>query len=192
MSNSQTYEKIIKVKNTQRQLAKKITAIMCYILFFAIWITAALKNTGSLVPILTAGILTTAMLILITWKYLQLEYEYSFWYGRLGIAKIFGKKNQNILVHAATSCDKKKRKAIIDTDIKKLIIIAPATEEYIAKAESYGIEAKVIAVSSERADNVWLAVTGGEDECRVLVFVEADERCLNILKHTNPLSFIKS
>lgn len=177
MSNSQTYEKIIKVKNTQRQLAKKITAIMCYILFFAIWITAALKNTGSLVPILTAGILTTAMLILITWKYLQLEYEYSFWYGRLGIAKIFGKK---------------KRKAIIDTDIKKLIIIAPATEEYIAKAESYGIEAKVIAVSSERADNVWLAVTGGEDERRVLVFFEADERCLNILRQTNPLCFIKS
>jgi hypothetical protein len=152
---------------------------MAYVLFFAFWLASALRNIGnkSFVLILLAGALTTFTLVILTWKYLQLEYEYSFWYGRLSIARIYGKK---------------KRKALIDTDLKDLLIIAPATEEYIARAEHFDIEARIIAVSSESAENIWLAVTGGEDERRVLIFFEADERSLNMLKTANPISFVRS
>lgn len=178
MNASVTYEKVIKVENSGKHLVKKISLIMTYVLFFAIWGIAALNNlqTKSFVFILGAGILSTLALVTITWKYVQLEYEYSFWYGRFSIAKIYGKK---------------KRKAILDTDVKDLLMIAPATEEYIAKAEHFDIEARVIAVSSENAENIWLAVTGGENERRVLIFFEADDRSLNMLKTVNPISFIK-
>ena len=179
MNSTQTYEKIVKVKNTGKHLAKKVSLIMAYVLFFAFWLASALRNIGnkSFVLILLAGALTTFTLVILTWKYLQLEYEYSFWYGRLSIARIYGKK---------------KRKALIDTDLKDLLIIAPATEEYIARAEHFDIEARIIAVSSESAENIWLAVTGGEDERRVLIFFEADERSLNMLKTANPISFVRS
>jgi hypothetical protein len=179
MNSTQTYEKIVKVKNTGKHLAKKISLIMSYVLLFSVWLAAALRNIGnkSFVLILLAGALVTFSVIILTWKYTQLEYEYSFWYGHLSIAKIYGKK---------------KRKTIIDTDVKDLLIIAPATDEYIAKAEHFDLRSRVIAVSDENADNIWLTVTGGEDEHRILIFFEADERSLTMLKNTNPISFVRS
>ena len=178
MNSSQTYEKIVKVANSPRLIAKKISFIMLYLLYFSVWVVATLRNLGSpvFVLILMAGLLTTLAAVIITWKYLQVEYEYSFWYGSMSIAKIYGKK---------------KRKALVDADVKELLMIAPATEEYIAKAEHYDIDLRVIAVSSENADNIWLAVTGGEDERRALIFFEADERSLHMLKTANPISFIR-
>ena len=140
-------------------------------------LAAAMENAESFVLIITGGLLATALLVIPTWKYLFLEYEYSFWYGRFGIAKIYGKK---------------KRKAVIDTEIKDLLIIAPATEEYIARAERFDIDSRVIAVSHESADNIWLTVTGGKDELRILIFFEADERSLAMLKASNPLAFAKN
>ncbi len=177
MNNSQTYEKIVKVKNKGKRLAVKISVVMCYLLFFSFWLVGALQNIQSFVLIITGGLLSTALLVIPTWKYLLLEYEYSFWYGRMGVAKIYGKK---------------KRRSVIDTDIKDLLIIAPATDEYIARAERFDIETRVTAVSHEDAYNIWLTVTGGKDERRILIFFEADERCLAMLKAANPLSFVKN
>lgn len=176
MNNSQTYEKIVKVKNTGRALAKKISAIMGYCLFLSFWITAAVFNATRLIPLLTLGALSTCIIVLLTWKYLRLEYEYSFWYGRMGIAKIYGK------------C---KRKALIETEIRDLLIIAPATEENISRTQRFDIEDRIAAVSCESADDIWLAVTGGKDERRILIFFEADERSLSILKTFNPHVFLK-
>ncbi len=178
MNSNQTYEKIVKVENTPKNIAKKISLIMGYLLYFSIWVLAALNNikNHSFLLILMAGLLTTLALVLITWKYFQVEYEYSLWYGNLSVAKIYGKK---------------KRKPLVDTDVKDLIMIAPATDEYIAKAEHFGIDTRIIAVSSENAENIWLVVTGGDDEKCVLIFFEADERSLQILKNLNPISFIR-
>ncbi len=195
MNNSQFYEKIVKVPNKGKQLAKKISLAMSYLLFFSIWLGAAgynaINDINSIVKylnegkgtmsftfifIFAAGILTTLMLFLITWKYVQLEYEYSFSCGTVSFAKIYGKK---------------KRKILVESEMKELLIIAPATEEYINKAEHFEIDERVIAVSTEKADNIWLVVTGGKDEKRILVFFEADERSLAVLKSANPFVFVK-
>ena len=178
MNSSQTYEKVVKVKNSGKHIAKKISYVLMYALYFSVWALVALNNlkSNAFLLILAAGALTTFAIVIVTWKYLQVEYEYSFWYGRMSVAKIYGKK---------------KRKALVDTDIKDLLIIAPATDEYIAKAEHYDIEKRVVAVSSENEEDIWLAVTGGDDERRVLIFFEADERSLTMLKSLNPISFIR-
>ena len=178
MNSNQTYEKVVKVKNGGKHLAKKISLAMSYVLYLSVWAVAAIRNAknNAFLLIITAGVLTTVALAVVTWKYLQLEYEYSFWYGRMSIAKIYGKK---------------KRKALVDIDVKDLLMITPATEEYIAKAEHYDIDKRIRAVSSENADDIWLTVTGGEDEPRVLIFFEADERSLNMLRNANPISFIR-
>ena len=176
MNNSGTYEKIVKVKNRGKHLAKKISVILAYALFFSIWLISAVNTPKKIVPIIVAGILATLLLVILTWKYLQVEYEYSFWYGNMSIAKIYAKR---------------KRKAIIETEIKDLLLIAPATDEYILRAEHFEIEERVIAVSSENADDIWLAVTGGKDERRVLIFFEADERSLAMLRAANSHVFVK-
>ena len=176
MNSSQTYEKIVKKEFKGVHLAKTVSLVLCYILFFAVWLIIALNSPQKMMLILAADILFTFSLVLLTFKYIRLEYEYSFWYGRMAVAKIYAKKN---------------RKVIIETDVKDLLIIAPATDENIARAERFEVEDRIIAVSAESAENIWLAVTGGKDEHRILIFFEADERSLGMLRSANSHVFVK-
>ena len=126
--------------------------------------------------IFTGGILSCALIVLISWKYLFVEYEYSFCQGTLTLSKIYGKR---------------KRKAIKDVALQKLIFISPATDENIEKAEQLNPDDRFICVSNEYASDIWLLVTGEEKEPRSFIFIEADERILGILKSNAPFVFNK-
>ena len=175
MVSTQIYEKIVKVKDS-RQIAKRISAILLYVLYLSIWLFAGIFNPEASLLIFTGGILSCLLIILISWKYLFVEYEYSFCQGVLTISKIYGKRS---------------RKFIVDASLKHLVLIAPATDENISKAEGLKPEKRIISVSNEYADDIWLLVTGEENEPRILIFIEADERALGILKSCSPLAFIK-
>lgn len=175
MASTQLYEKIVKVKNA-KQRVKLISAILSYILYFVIWVFIGFLNPEKLILIFIGGILSDVLIILVTWKYLFLEFEYSFYMNVLSIAKIYGKK---------------KRSTVIEIDLNKLVFIAPATEESIANAERLEASSRIISVSSEYAENIWLLVTGEENEPRDMVFIEADDRVLGILKSHAPAIFPK-
>ena len=175
MASAQFYEKIVKVKNS-KQTALLISGILLYVLYMAIWAFIGILNPEISILIFAAGILSALLIILITWKYLFLEYEYSFCQNTLTISKIYGKR---------------KRKTVIDVNLQKLALIASATEENIQKAERLKPERRIIAISSEYAENIHLLVTGEENEERILIFIEADERALNILKSNAPFAFTK-
>ncbi|MBQ4135638.1 MAG: hypothetical protein IJD73_01060 [Clostridia bacterium] len=176
MASTQIYEKIVKVKNS-KQYAKRISAIMAYALYLAIWIYAGILNPPRSILIFLGGLLSCALIILLTAKYFFLEYEYSFFHSTLSISKIYGKRT---------------RKLLNEADMTELILIAPATEENIARADALEPEKRIIAVSSEQAENIWLCVTGEEDEPRILIFIEADDRSLSILKSCAPHAFVKN
>ena len=175
-NNSQTYEKIVNASESGKEKLKRITAIILYSVFFAVWVIFALNNPEILVPAIVAGILCTLMLILVSWKYLSVEYEYAIWYGSFELAKIYSKK---------------KRKNLVSAELHDLLLVAPATEEYISRAEHMEITKKHLALSSASAENMWLLVTGGKDMPRELVFFEADERMLALLKAANPSVFVR-
>ena len=175
MLNTQLYEKIVKVKSAKRT-AMFISAILLYTLYIAVWVFAGILNPERSILIFIGGILSCLLIVLISWKYLFLEYEYSFCQGTLSIAKIYGKR---------------KRKSLIETDLSKLILVASATEENIQKADNLQPEKRIISVSNEYAEDIWLLVTGEENEPRILIFIEADERALSILKSNAPLAFTK-
>ena len=175
-NNSQTYEKVVNASNSSKEKLKRITAVLLYSVFFAVWLIFALNNPDILVPIIVAGVLCTVMLVLISWKYLTVEYEYAIWYGSFELAKIYSKK---------------KRKNIVSAELCDLLLVAPATEEYRSRAEHMEIDKKHLALSSAKAENMWLLVTGGKDMPRNLVFFEADDRMLTILRQANPSVFVK-
>ena len=175
MSSTQMYEKIVKVKSSKRK-AIFISAILSYLLYLTVWILIGIAVPKLMIPIFAGGILSCALIILITWKYLFLEYEYSFYLDTLSISKIYGKR---------------KIKHLVDVDLKKLLFVAPATEESIKKADQLNPDKRIISVSNEYAENIYLLVTGEEDKDRLLVFIEADDRSLAILKQNAPLAFIK-
>ena len=68
MAISQTYEKVVKVKNA-RQRAKLISGILICIIYLMIWIFAGILNPEKSILIFAGGILSCALIILISWKY---------------------------------------------------------------------------------------------------------------------------
>lgn len=175
MASTQLYEKIVKVRGA-KQIAKRIIGIMLYVLYLSVWATAGIFNPERSILIFIAGILSCALIILITKKYLSVEYEYCFCQSTLTITRIYGKS---------------KRRTLIEIDMPKLALICPASDEGIQKAEHLKPERRIISVSSEYASDIYLLVTGEENEPRILVFIEADERALTILKSCAPFVFSK-
>jgi hypothetical protein len=175
MASTQIYEKTVKVKGA-KQTAKLISGILLYILYSLVWIIAGIFNPQSSMLIFTGGILSLLLIILVSYKYFFLEYEYSFYQGTLTVSKVYGKR---------------KIKHIIEVDLQKLILISPLTEQALHKAEQLEPDGRIIAVSNEYADDIWLIVTGEENEPKTLIFLEADDRILNILKSNAPLVFVK-
>lgn len=175
-SSTQTYDKLVRVSDGKKASFKKILAVTGYAAFFSVWLLFALNTPDIFVPILIAGGLCTSGLMMITWKYFEVEYEYSIWYGSFSLAKIYAKK---------------KRRDLISADIKEFLLVAPATEEYVNKANHFEPKNTFYAVSSKTAENVWIFVTGDKDMPRNLVFFEADERSLAMLKQANPSVFVK-
>ena len=175
-TNNQTYDKLVRTSTEAKIKSKKILAVIGYALFFSVWLILAINNPDILVPMVVAGILCTVMLMVISWKYFDVEYEYSIWYGTFTLAKIYAKK---------------KRKNLLTAEVKEFLLIAPATEEYVNKANHFEPKNKFYAVSSKDAENVWIFVTGGKDMPRNLVFFEADERSLAMLKQANPAVFVR-
>ena len=175
MNSNQTYEKVVRKENEKKQRTNKMLALTGYSLFFAIWLAIGLFNLDILVPLAVTGMLCTVALILLSWKYLDVEYEYALWYGSFEVAKIYSKKS---------------RKTLLSAETKELLLIAPATEEYISKAKHFEIDKEVNATSAE-SDDSWILVTGGKDEPRILVYFEADERLLGMLRAANPSVFVR-
>ncbi len=177
MNNSQTYEKVVKVKLHGKQLSKTISLLLSYFIFFSIWMLFLIDRIHLFVPIVLAAALSTLLLVLLTWKYVCLEYEYSFWYGKMTVSKIYGKR---------------KRRTVVEAEMPEMLYIAPATDVNIKKCEHFSPAHRIIAVSTESAENIWLAVSGDKDKKTSLIFFEADERSLGILKSSNPISFSKN
>ncbi len=170
MANTQLYEKIVK-KKSAKQPIKLIFTVIFYVLFFLAWVLLSLLNPNYAIFILILGILFTLIVILLTWKYLFVEFEYNFCMSSLTIAKIYGKR---------------KRKVLIEIDISKCLFIAPATEENISKAEKYELQKRIIAVSNEAADDIWLFLYADTDDDKYMIFIESDSRIASILKTVAP------
>lgn len=168
--NTQLYEKIVKVKN-QKQTLKLICAILFYVIYLAAWFLAGILNPKSIIFIFAIGILSLLIIILISWKYLFLEYEYNFCMSTLTVAKIYGKR---------------KRKVLIELEISKCITICPATEETIEKAENFELKKRFIAVSNEKADDIWMLLYNDDDDQKYMIFIESDTRVYSILKTVAP------
>ncbi|MBP3333401.1 MAG: hypothetical protein J6M35_05070 [Clostridia bacterium] len=176
-TNLQTYDKLVRTSSEGKIRRKKLFAVIGYAFFFSVWLLFALNTPDLIVPIIVAGGLCTFALMMLTWKYFDVEYEYSIWYGTFTLAKIYAKK---------------KRKNLLSADVKEFLLIAPATEEYVNKANHFEPKQTFYAISSKQAEDVWIFVTGGKDEPRNLVFFEADERSLNMLRSANPSVFVKN
>ena len=166
----QTYEKLIRQKATGKELIPSLVLILCYVAWIGIGILVLtrVKFTPALAVLFLA---LTVLLIVITWKYVQVEYEYAIYSGSFFVAKIYGKK---------------KRKELLEIDLKQAKLIAPRNEEYLEKADALNPQEIFFAVSSPKSDALWMIVYPISEKANALLFFEADERSIAILRKENP------
>ena len=154
------YEKIVPVACVGRHRTMRFAAIIGYVAFALLWIVPIIRSLFS--PLLIAlAVLSVTILVLCTKKYLNIEYEYSFFGETLTVSKIFAKKS---------------RKTMIFVEIKKMLLIAPYNKDSMRDIERMSPQKIMDATGSPESDNILAVVFDGDSEKRFLLFLESDEQ----------------
>lgn len=172
---SQNYERLLSQSFTGGSLRSRILLILAYLVWLSIWFVILIRTAFS-PALLVLALALTVFFVIVSWKYVQLEYEYAIYSGSFFVAKIYGKT---------------KRKELLELDLKQALLIAPRIEEYLAKAEQMNPDGVLWAVSSQKAESIWMIVYPHGEKSTAILFFEADEDILKILRRENPRATVK-
>lgn len=127
------------------------------------------------VPALAVLPLSLLGVVLYFWKLFNVEFEYSMTSGNMTFSRIYGGM---------------RRKTVLDLSIKDLREIAPYADETPAHLASLGVEKEYRFISSSSAEDTYYAVFEA-DGTRAVVYFEATEKTLRILRFYNPATVVK-
>ena len=153
---------------------KKALFLTAYVLFVLV-VFAILSSINpyfiALVPV------TLWMVIWLTWRFTQVEYEYSFFSGELTVNRILGNRT---------------RKNLAKVRIQNFSAVFAATELNQSKIEAFAAEKTIFAASEATAENLWVALwEDAESGKRQALYFEPNEKAIKILKYYNASAMAK-
>ena len=162
------FEYTVSQKKTAALVGKRISLILFYI-FWTVGLLLLGFSFGLIVPFLALIPLSVWIWVFLTWRLTQVEYEYSFFAGKLTVSRILGGRSRRVLC---------------EIPLRHLISIRPCTEDAIARAESFGAKKPILAASSIDSPELYVALWEEDGERGVLYF-EPIEKALKIIKNHN-------
>ena len=173
-SSGAPFEYTIAEANNKALKTKKTLFIAGYVLYvlvvFAI-LTSINPYLIALVPV------TLWMVIWLTWRFTQVEYEYSFFSGALTVSRVLGNRT---------------RKKLIEVRIQKFSAVFQANELNQSKIEAFAPENTIYAVSEATAENIWVALWEDADNGKhQALYFEPNEKAIKILKYYNASAMAK-
>lgn len=174
MEGQNMYEYVVSPKAQPAWKIKRLLAVLGYILYVVVLFTVGIISR-LLVPCLALVPLSTWMLIWFTWRYVSVEYEYSFVSGTMTLNHILGGRN---------------RKKVVDIRIKNAVAIAPYDGEYIKTAEQYAPEKTYDFCSSMQSPDLYFLLFETDNARRGIVYFEATKEALRILRYYNSSTVI--
>ncbi|MBQ8431536.1 MAG: hypothetical protein IJX28_01500 [Clostridia bacterium] len=169
LGSGSAFEYVVAEKKTPVLMMKRMALIMVYVLW-AVALLAGGMMFRLIVPLLAFVPLSLWILVFLTWRFTQVEYEYSFFSGKLTVSRILGGRS---------------RKELVTVTIRELAEIYPATEEFVDKANAYQPERTIYAASDQSAPDLYAATWKDEDGKRNLLWFEPNEKALKILRYYN-------
>ena len=153
---------------------KKALFLTAYVLF----VLVVFAILSSINPYLIALVpVTLWMVIWLTWRFTQVEYEYSFFSGELTVNRILGNRT---------------RKNLTKVRIQAFSAVFPATELNQSKIEAFAAEKTIFAASEATAENLWVALwEDAESGKRQALYFEPNEKAIKILKYYNASAMAK-
>ena len=171
MSDFNTFEFVVDERPEGKRKALKFWGRFGLIAFIAAWVIV------SLCTIFYLAVLPLAMLgvVLYFWKIFNCELEYSMVSGQMIFSRIYGGI---------------KRKKILDLTIKDFREVAPRTAESDAKLKARGNIAKYYSFSSHSTAIDQYYALFERDGALCVVYFEATEKTLKILRYYNPVTVV--
>ena len=179
MNEFSTYEFAVHQKIQGKYLLARIALITVYVLYIVggllIAINTAFAALFALAP------LTLWIIVFFTWRFTDVDYEYSITSGELTFAKIYGNRM---------------RRRVLKLELRSASVIAPLDNaEHSAKAETWRPERAYSAVSSMSAPDIYYILfedgsKGKKDKKRAIFYFEATAKALQICRFYNPSATI--
>lgn len=167
----ETLEYIIKQKNEGKVLIKKICAVLCYVLLFAVlaWVIGSFSAPLLQIPFLLVDVIFCAMIAFVSWRFLCVEYELVFSGGEMTATVIYGRSI---------------RKRVMSVAINALIEVGIYDDGAYERLSGMSLQKNFIYVSSMSAETIYYAIfDDGKDRC--VVYFETDERAIKLIKQSN-------
>lgn len=170
MSDFNTFEFVVDERPEGKRKAIKFWGRFGLIAFIAAWVIV------SLCTIFYLAVLPLAMLgvVLYFWKIFNCELEYSMTSGIMTFSRIYGGL---------------KRKKVLELTIKDFRGIAPRTAESDAKLKAQGVAKTYMFASHSTAEDQYYAIFE-ENGILCVVYFEATEKTLKILRYYNPVTVV--
>ena len=159
MADIQHYERIL--KKTRGAAIPKLLMILLYAAILGGWVALAFAVALNVAIIFLAPLSLLAV-ILLTWKYTSVEYEYSFVAGTFTFSKIYGKK---------------KIRTVFECDLKMLVSAKPYDS-----SKTISEDGKVISAIPDTSPNPCLCLFEDGDSNKYFVVMDCDEMTARILK----------
>ncbi len=174
-ANGAPFEYAVAEAKTKKLKMKKLALIGAYVLWGAVALIGGAST--NILPILCFIPLTIWIFVFLTWKYTQVEYEYSFFSGKLTVSKILGGRT---------------RKKLAEVQIRDLAEVLPYTNKNAEIAEAYGATTAIFAASSIEAPDLYIALwEDKETRKRFMLCFELNEKAIKIIKYYNMSAMAK-
>ena len=160
-----------KNKALKTKKALFLAGYVLYVLVVFAVLTSINPYLIALVPV------TLWMVIWLTWRFTQVEYEYSFFSGALTVSRVLGNRT---------------RKKLLEIRIQNFSSVFAANEMNQSKIEAFAAENTIFAASEATAENLWVALwTDAESGKRMALYFEPNEKAIKILKYYNASAMAK-
>ena len=164
------YEYTVSEKKNATLTFKRLSLIALYVLWVAglLLLGAQIKL---ILPLLALIPVTLWMLVFFTWRFTQVEYEYSLFAGEMTVCRVLGGRS---------------RKKLAQVKIREIGDVYPCYDGSNAeRVDAYGSEQVIFAASSSDSPTLCAVMWKDEDDKKKLLFFDCNEKAAKILRYYN-------
>ena len=170
---TEVYDYSVPQKAEGKWLVRRILLISAYILFPLLVIGFFMFVSPNFVVLGYFMALGDAVLFFFTWRYVNIEYMYSFKMGVVTFSVI-----QNVLNH-------RQKKDKMQFTVRECSLIAPMEGEWLEKYNAYAPEDVTSALGSRNAEDAYFALFTGADGKKSAFLFEATNEMLKRCHYYN-------
>lgn len=176
-ANGAPYEYAVREAKSKTLILKRIALITAYTLWGLVLLVLGATVGKLFVPLLALIPLTIWIFVFLTWRFTQVEYEYSFFSGKLTVSRILGGRTRRVLT---------------ELTIRDACAIFPYVDTSVSRAEQWHADVSIFAASGMKAENLYIALWQDEIKGkRYMLCFEANEKAVKIMKYYNMGAFTR-